>query len=335
MESLGFGIDEMLIECSYSRVGCGSDDFEHTISPEFGNCYTFNSGRLRNGTRVSLKKSFFPGIKMGLSLTLSTGTSPTTMKTEGIILFIHNASTKPSSNIDFIDLTTGHSTNIAVKQEYTIKLPRPYSNCAGPSLKSSYNTALFKKTLSLFGKYQQKSCLNLCYYEYIKQRCDCYFPDMYGIKYSEACNLNDTTLDCINRFFNQYINSNEPLKCFDLCPEECETISYDYQISQAKFPTQFYFSNFLEPLYPDLETFEIGKQSTLAVNIFFNDIMITVIEDTKKKTFQQLLAEVGGFLGLCLGASFLTTVELAEILVKIIFLIKEKKTNDKSTSPKM
>lgn len=121
------------------------------ILPEFGNCYTFNSGKLRNGSKVFFKKSYLPGTKNGLSLTLWTGVSSDLMKSKGIVLSIHNTSATPFS-ADLLELTTGFKTGIAVRQENIIKLPKPYNNCY---LDDTYDLELFTKTLSLFGVYQQ------------------------------------------------------------------------------------------------------------------------------------------------------------------------------------
>ncbi|RNA37545.1 hypothetical protein BpHYR1_012940 [Brachionus plicatilis] len=116
-------------------------------------------------------------------------------------------------------------------------------------------------------------CIMVCFYEYVYDNCGCYYPDFWNEKKmqkSEMCT--NKQLECIDNaavFFEQ----SDFQKCFDSCPEECEIVEYGYKISMTDF----------------------------AVNIYHDDIAMTFVEEKPTRTVEQLVAEIGGFLGLCAG----------------------------------
>ncbi len=54
------------------------------------------------------------------------------------------------------------------------------------------------------------------------------------------------------------------------------------------------------------------------MDIFYKEISFQVVEQQKAFEFLSLLSEVGGFLGLLLGASVLTVFELFDFLVLLL-----------------
>lgn len=55
------------------------------------------------------------------------------------------------------------------------------------------------------------------------------------------------------------------------------------------------------------------KQNVLAVRIYFNDLSYTSVIETEKINFIDLAANYGGQLGLFLGVSIMTFVEIIEL----------------------
>jgi hypothetical protein len=65
---------------------------------------------------------------------------------------------------------------------------------------------------------------------------------------------------------------------------------------------------------------DIAK-SVARIQIFYDELIETVIEeDVKTQTFD-LVSGIGGTLGLFLGLSFLSLVEIFEIALQIIFIL--------------
>ena len=68
-------------------------------------------------------------------------------------------------------------------------------------------------------------------------------------------------------------------------------------------------------------TFDELKESTLKLNINYQELQYTLVKESQKTTWLDLLSNVGGTLGLFTGFSFLSLVEILEILFEI-FLSK-------------
>ncbi|RNA06444.1 acid-sensing ion channel 5 [Brachionus plicatilis] len=320
IDNITYGLDDILIDCYFSYHRCTKDHFERLLIPKLGNCFKFNSGILMHRNKNKPGESVYAGTNGGLKLVLNIISEDelNIMKSNGIQMYIHSLSTIPYSSFDLINLPSGFDTNIAIVQEHTTKLPKPYSDCIQET--ESFDSKPFEKSQSLFGKYQQKFCIFICYYEYIRDLCGCYFVDVYGIEYSEACNITKMH-ECIEQFDGSF----EPKKCLNSCPQECQSIVYYRQISQAYFPSRLIF-DILKAKNPDLFLdYEANKSSLLSVNVYHDDISLKIIKDTPAKSIVQLIAEIGGFMGLCVGASMLTVVECADLLFKVILFCKEFK----------
>ena len=66
------------------------------------------------------------------------------------------------------------------------------------------------------------------------------------------------------------------------------------------------------------------KESTLALNIYYQYLSYTHINQMPKSTIADLLASLGGNLGLFMGVSMLTLVELVEIGIAVSLIIITK-----------
>ncbi|RNA37539.1 acid-sensing ion channel 1 isoform X2 [Brachionus plicatilis] len=332
VDTMGFNIEEMLINCRFNTLSCSKNDFEEIYLPSFGKCYKFNSGRSLNGSKVEIKRVSVPGLFFGFRLELFIGSSDHELdliSSSGLRLFIHNSSTVPYANFDAIDLPVGHQTNIAVSQEHTIKLPKPYSECIKDTKDSnSFTSSLFNTTKSVFGNYLQKNCLMICFNEFFEAKCGCKYPEINQLVYSNICQFEN--LGCIS---NSYKNLSQSARCFEECPQECESIRYGYSISQSDFPSLFYaeilkaYNNKSDDFNRNLSSFSRIKSSVLAVEVYYDDIAMTLIKERPAKTPEQLVSEMGGILGICLGISFLTIAEFFDLIVQIIKFLMKKKTN--------
>ncbi|RMZ96523.1 acid-sensing ion channel 5 [Brachionus plicatilis] len=334
LESIAFTIDFLLISCRFNQNECFKSDFETFFSPKYGFCYKFNGNQSRGIRNIGMT-----GKKNGLSLELYVG-EPTIEydigKTSGIELFIHNWSSIPVAEAEGISLPGGLETNIAINQFFMKKQPRPYSNCIEDKYsQNSFSSHFYLETVRLYKQYEQKGCLNLCYHKNIKKKCGCYDPDFFFAESNLFCSFEEFT-SCILEYRKSMADSLENLACFEQCPEECDSVKYVYQTSQSNFPSPFYKKILMEFDKALNESkrgyvFENLDKYVLAVNIYYDEIATTTIEETPAKTIEQLVAEIGGFLGLCIGISFLTLIEIFDAIIKILLLFFSKsKINNES-----
>lgn len=81
-------------------------------------------------------------------------------------------------------------------------------------------------------------------------------------------------------------------------------------------PRGFYYHNFT--------SYEEIKKSILRVNVYYDKISYISATDVSVKGIGQVFSEIGGLIGLCLGASILSMLDLVEFLIKSIFIILSK-----------
>ena len=138
---------------------------------------------------------------------------------------------------------------------------------------------------------------------------------------------------CINNLQNL---TNYYEKCFQECPVECASIYYKIFQSSSSFPSYSYSKFLLSKTsfrskfpYENISLQQV-RDSVLSLNVYFDSNNFERVEELPEYDFPLLLGNLGGQLGLFIGASFLTFVELIEIIFQIITIYCENNIKKKS-----
>ena len=117
-------------------------------------------------------------------------------------------------------------------------------------------------------------------------------------------------------------------KYLPTCPKECTTTEFQITLSQNSYPSKNEYdylkrnsklmSKFSNASLNDL------KQSVYMVSIYFEDLKYTLISQQAKTNLMDLVSSIGGSLGLFLGASFLSLIDIIQILIQILFILIDK-----------
>ena len=103
-------------------------------------------------------------------------------------------------------------------------------------------------------------------------------------------------------------------ECSKYCPLECDFEQYEAFLS-------FHMSE------------NMSKNETLKFKIYFKDLTYILISQEPKIELFDLISGIGGLLGLFLGVSFLSFIEIFEIIFEVIYLLigsymrRRRKTN--------
>lgn len=332
-----------LISCQYGNEPCSSDDFESVELTEFQKCFRFNSGRDFYGNRTSIRDVRRYGRENGLKLELFIGQpedckSPLSSKF-GLILYVHNNTYSVWEENNGVELLPGYETDVAIDRTVLSKMPDPYSECIinnDPSLYTSQKAV--QDTFEIAGTYTQQSCLQICYQKFLLLTYKCYdglLPFYNGTSEKPCGRIIDS--------FSNMVYSDKILfykeqnqKCLDQCPLECESVSYKATLSSTEFPSLTYAEvvrlkvNLTDPdvTDSDVDTENAGystlRESVISVNVFYKSDMITMINERPQTAPGDLISNLGGTLGLFLGISFLSFVELLEIISEMIIIKIEK-----------
>ena len=324
-KKLGFDLNDILFECWFNSNQCNINDFKYFWDYNYGNCYTFNFGFNSSGDAVPLKYSYKPGYFEGLSMELVFEDKEymfSNVFNQGATLFIHNNTHKPIFS-NGIEILTGNSVNIGIKKTLTHKYPDPYSECKDLSSVNSY----FYDILTQSNKsYRQSDCFELLLQRNVIKNCSCYdlqFPQLYN---ATPC-LNLTQIACASDEYFYFWDENSNTFSSE-CPLECDSVDFDFTYSISDLDIErFYINRYFEKPNEDVDLASLKKR-VVDIYVYFTQLKYTEITEVPTTTIIDLLANVGGTIGLFVGISVLSFVEIIEFIMESIFIYLEKRKDD-------
>lgn len=252
------------------------------------------------------------------------------MLEEGARVIIHNQTIKPMPSSEGIDISTNYQTNVGVSRSFLYKLSSPYSDCVKntQSINGS-NSFYYQAMFSILHvpTYRQRECLDLCQQDYIKQACACLDASLPIIYPTErVCSSLDDVWCVLSARTNYSIFDSSATPC-DGCPLECDSIAYALQLSRSRYPTSYY-TQYLQ-LHTDINSrFPTGtvvttnyiQKNICLLNVFYTDLAITNVEEVPAMTFDVYMGNVGAYMGLFVGMSLLSVIEIAEIGANLMLI---------------
>lgn len=327
-KSFGSLLNETILYCEFNRDSCDLDEFEWFYSLEFGNCYKFNSGFNSKGEQIPLKYSYSSGINSGLILEIFHDPKKSLFSNNlksGIQIFINNH-LYTSSVSEGLQIPFGFNTKIKLKKEIIINEPKPYSSCE--NLDKVKNPEFINYFKSINYTYRQKDCFLLCIQKVIIEKCACHdisLPDNLGSE--EPCYFNSSKYDCILDIYENYDDILE--MCGLYCPLECKTVNYETKVSYVEYPSYGHYRVMLRDFKNGSKIdYQNDKESVLLLNIYFDSLKYTLINEKPKILIEDLVASIGGTMSLFLGISVLSFGELIEIFVQVIRVLVLKNPDD-------
>jgi len=286
----------------------------------YGKCYRFNSGLNWTNQSIEIKKSKRIGSDEGLWLTLYANTH--LVFSELKILF-HNYTENPKNIFrkgSFI--SSGTNNFFQIKRTLDQKLESPFNECLKDINQFAFDKTIIDYLNRTNRKYSQFECLNLCYNLHYNQTnpCDCYLRDLDETPYF-VCGNNNTCWEKFNQNFKQ------TEKCSHLCPLECDQYSYETFLTPHKITGTGKIDEFYDDYYysflPEFQTYENVSKSYYLINAYYEDSKYTLISQQPKIELFGLISNLGGILGLFIGFSFISLLEIIETLAELIYIYLE------------
>ncbi|CAL1275778.1 unnamed protein product, partial [Larinioides sclopetarius] len=315
LDNFGISYDTLIVSCNFQGQKCSvRDDFTTLYSAAFGKCYMFNYVGEEEAQLLKKPKIVkSPGRHYGLHLYLQSERKnilPLFARSLGARVVIHDPRSLPISREGGFDIRHGDSSSISIRYAEINRLGPPWGRCAkdGDNTTSSY----------LIKPYNQIACERQCMNDVVFQRCKCYHRRfMTGTPSPTGDRVCTHDKD---RCFQSVLDdiSEEKVKCD--CPEPCKEIKYRLTISRSELNKAFVRlvkkAKSLKMVHGVLATVEPKfRLDLLGVSVFYQDFSINSISETSIYSFEFLIANIGGSLGLFLGASFITFVEIIEFFV--------------------
>ena len=111
-------------------------------------------------------------------------------------------------------------------------------------------------------------------------------------------------------------------RCDKYCPKECESMSlktYPYVeiLNGNNNSSNFMYSNFT--------SFSDFKMNFFGIIVYYRELNYILSSQQIKVTELDLISNIGGILGVFVGISFLSLIELIEIALEMIFIYCDNK----------
>ena len=241
---------------------------------------------------------------------------------------IFDQASDEDKNIDFekLSISTNTETNIGLSKTLVSKYSKPYSECEldlHTSNNETINSGLYRLSFERNKTYSKRNCLEDAYRRVVYDICNCSVSNYASLLFPNdtivlPC-LTQQEINCSDRiFYDEYQRNNFNGQYDDDCPLECQYNEFNYQISSLKFPSyyhdHFYMKKLLtERLNRTVEDINI-KENVAKLNIYFTKIGYTYITEKPTMKLINVLANTGGMLGLFLGMSCISFIEILEII---------------------
>ena len=285
-------LKDFILECRFGeRLEDCKNDFEPVLT-NIGLCYSFN-------TKEPFKYARTTGTRAGLYMLVNidqTEYITSLLGNAGIRIAIHPQGILPEPDQRGIAVPPGKNAYIGLKSDYTNDITKR-SKC-------KYQ----EPPLKYFPGYQysitSRHANELVSYE--RNRCGCLDPISGYFELNERnCTVAD--LCCL---FNSYVSVE-----LTECQPACERWQYETITSYASYPSIDIAEGLAYYFNTSIENFLLNF---LAVNIYFEDLSITKSETTNSYSFVALLSDVCGQLGLFVGASVISMLEIGLLIFDII-----------------
>lgn len=300
------------------------ENFEEFNDTLYGRCFRFNSGK--NGL---IAQSTMSGLEKGLWIDFNLIPSIGYDFSEILINF-HNKSNWP---FDISDgcyyVTTGNWYTFKLDRVYNQLLDEPYNDCIKDVESFKLNKSLINLILSLNMSYTQKNCYRFCSFMFAleKSNCDC---NSNVSNFQRDCIKNSSEWfklspikKCIKNYLDDFETTKAQILCSEYCPLECDSINLVVSSFVEMFPSQGIISNISKKMsyLSNFRTYDEVKKSFVRIQVYYDSMKYTLISQNPKTALFNCISSIGGIFSLFFGISFISLIELFEIIYEVFIIL--------------
>ncbi|XP_018410441.1 PREDICTED: acid-sensing ion channel 4 [Nanorana parkeri] len=299
----GHQLAEMLKSCNFSGNNCTAHNFS-VVYTRYGKCYTFNANK--NNPKVTRQGGMGNGLEIMLDiqqeeyLPIWRETNETSFEA-GIRVQIHSQDEPPYIHQLGFGVSPGFQTFVSCQEQRLTYLPQPWGNCRASIPGEEFLTG--------YSTYSISACRLQCEKESVVRKCNCRMVHMPGNE--KICSPKDYN-ECADNTLDITVEDTSD-RC--TCPTPCNLTRYNKEISMVRIPNKG-SARYLAKKYNRNETYI--RDNFLVLDIFFEALNYGTIEQKKAYDLASLLGDIGGQMGLFIGASILTILEILDYLYELI-----------------
>jgi len=327
---LNMSIDKLFLRVRFDRIDETnlSKIFEEFNDNVFGKCFRYNSGRniynetydilnaTESGKPNNLKMNFYVDVPDGYDFS-------------EIAFFIHNHSSPPyeMDNGGYY-LRAGSWNYFEIEREFYSILDEPYNDCLKDVSSFTRNKTLIDFILNRDRIYSQDYCYYLCSSLYALEESNCSCASNLT-NFDKDCLRNAIDIferqskKCVSEYLRIFYEKYQYDKCFKYCPLECESTNYIINTYNEQLPVTGNISLRAKSdvgLF-NFSTYEEVNKHFIVLYIYYKNLNYKFISQNPKTEMFNFISNIGGLLGVFLGVSFLSFIEIFEIIYEIIIIL--------------
>ncbi|XP_025110800.1 acid-sensing ion channel 2-like [Pomacea canaliculata] len=328
LKEVGHQSEDMILSCFITGIYCDYRDFTHSLSYYYGNCYTLSRPKLKSTTTGPLEGLF-------LQLNIESDEYLSTEESGyGLRVVLHENGTRPNPANKGFTVRAGSEVFVAIRMVNVNSQGPPYGSCD--------NGEEYKQKTG--NNYTIEGCRDLCIKTAVLQNCSCVpLQDDFALLLNDSFCRSDEEIDCLDSFSDNYYdglnNGNDPCACSKPCSEstyQATVTSHPWPLFKEvrKLENQICQVNPHSPKcdYQDqsftVDTYELRRSSFMRLHVYYDSLNYDIITEKPAYEVERFLSDIGGTLGLWIGASVLGLGELLEIVILLLVRCHRAKKRD-------
>ncbi len=240
----------------------------------------------------------------------------------GLAVWFHNSSNpifheyKNNHVGEICYVSAGSETHFQIERIVEKKLDEPYNQCLNDVSMFTQNKTIIDYFRTLKRSYNREYCIQYCFDLYYlaenKCKCNASLGNVWSNCFGNGFNHNLSSSKCIIDFKKEfYRNLND--KCSKYCPLECMTIFLEVTSS-----------NIIDKNIDPSSYFYVSTNETKFF-AYYKNLKTRYITQKSKLTNLDMISNIGGTFSLFIGISFVSVVQLFELLSEIILAFFDTK----------
>ena len=318
--------------CYFAQRECGSSNFRKYVTPNIGNCFQFKS----NGYQQRQA-----GPDSGLSFVVNVHQDDygvlnnSSLVDAGAIVIIGHSGMRVNIftvRNHGILLQPGTLTRIRIKKRVIKRLRHPYpDNCEKAKTKTQFSGMHYKMPfpysievceMSCYARRQMEMCGYMAaineYFSYLVH------VEKSNVKFNNATDLPGLLREhrCLKNASEQFNRGKLKCDCRPMCYEEQFSVTYSSSMWPSKKSAQ-QLLNMMAANYAGDEKFSnwtVGDiyNNLLKVEVYFDDFSVEEIAHRPAYTWNDFFSDLGGQVGLWIGASVYSCLEICTLFVNLV-----------------
>nr|CDJ89826.1 Na+ channel domain containing protein [Haemonchus contortus] len=308
--AISYKKSELILKCSFNGQECKVDEeFNAFLDPTFGACFTYvgrhsaaNITNERAGPAYGLRLEVFVNISEYL---------PTT-EAAGVRLTVHTIEEQPFPDSLGHSAPTGFVSSFGIKLKTMTRLPAPYGDCIQEGKDEDY--------IYVTKQYSTEGCQRSCIQKHLATTCGCGDPRYPPFRKTKNCPVDDPIKrECLKQEMQYAVRYPKTIGC--KCRQPCSQDVYSVSYSASRWPAvPGDLSGCPEGMAPH-HCLSYKREQGAMVEVYYEELNYESLLESEAYGLPNLLSDFGGQLGLWMGVSVITIMEVCILILDVILTI--------------